>query len=304
MGFDRPEGIRENGINMKLTFGINDRVARLNGLLCAAFSRAWCGGARLRRVATGKGSFFRLARLGSAMILAAGVLIGLEGCQTKPQFVDFSEVKSPVASSQVPQAGTSTNQPSVAGAKRDADHSAVPQAGAGTNQQRGVTSEPLVLREGDTVRISFPGSPNLNTVQQIRRDGKVSLALVGEYLAVGLTPVQMEKELVKLYESQLVTKEVTVTLESSAFVVYVTGAVSRSGRLVSDRPMTALEAVLDAGVDYGRANLKSVTVRRRENGHVKVYNLNLKKALQGTGGEEFYLKPQDIIFVRERFTWF
>jgi hypothetical protein len=32
--------------------------------------------------------------------------------------------------------------------------------------------------------------------------------------------------------------------------------------------------------------------------------LNLKKALQGIGGEEFYLKPQDIIFVRERFTWF
>jgi polysaccharide export outer membrane protein len=162
----------------------------------------------------------------------------------------------------------------------------------------------VVLREGDTVRVLFPGSPTLNTVQQIRRDGKVSLPLVGEFQAAGLTPVQMQKELMKLYEPQLITKEVTVALESSAFVVYVTGAVSRSGRLVSDRPMTALEAVLDAGVDYAKANLKLVTVRRRENGHIKVYNLNLKKALQGIGGEEFYLKPQDIIFVRERFTWF
>ena len=59
-----------------------------------------------------------------------------------------------------------------------------------------------------------------------------------------------------------------------------------------------------AGVDYQKANLKSVTVIRRENGREKVHTLNLKKALQGKGGEPFYLKPQDIIFVRERFTWF
>jgi polysaccharide export outer membrane protein len=279
-GFDCSERIRENGITMKLSFRINDRLARLNGFLCAALSQALCGGARLRRVATGKGSFFRLARFGGATAIAAGVLIGLDGCQTKPQLSELSDVTSPPTSSQVPQAGTPTNL------------------------QRGAVSEPLVLREGDTVRISFPGSPSLNTVQQIRRDGKVSLALVGEFQAAGLTPVQMEKELVKLYAPQLVTKEVTVALESSAFLVYVTGAVARQGRLVSDRPMTALEAVLDAGVDYKNANLKSVTVIRRENGHEKVYTLNLKKGLQGNSGEPFYLKPSDIIFVRERFTWF
>ena len=184
-----------------------------------------------------------------------------------------------------------------------ATFSQVPQAGTPTNQQRGAVSESLVLREGDTVRISFPGSPSLNTVQQIRRDGKVSLALVGEFQAAGLTPVQMEKELVKLYASQLVTKEVTVALESSAFLVYVTGAVLRPGKLVSDRPLTALEAVIDAGVDYQKANLKSVIVIRRENGHDERHTLNLKKALQGSGGQPFYLKPSDIIFVRERFTW-
>src|ERR1035437_4880525 len=81
-------------------------------------------------------------------------------------------------------------------------------------------------------------------------------------------------------------------------------AVSRPGKLVSDRSLTLLEAVIDAGVDYQKANLKSVRVIRRENGHEKVHTLNLKKALQGIGGEEFYLQPQDIIFVRERFTWF
>ena len=264
---------------MRLPFRINDRLARLNGFLCMAVLQALCGGARLRRVATDKGSFFRLARIGGAAAIAAGVLMSLDGCQTKPRFSELSEVTPPTASSQVPQAGTATNQ------------------------QRGAVSESMVLREGDTVRISFPGSPTLNTVQQIRRDGKVSLALVGEFQAAGLTPVQMEKELVKLYAPQLVTKEVTVALESSVFLVYVTGAVLRPGKLLSDRPLTALEAVIDAGVDYQKANLKSVVVIRRENGRDERHTLNLKKALQGSGGQPFYLKPSDIIFVRERFTW-
>ena len=165
-------------------------------------------------------------------------------------------------------------------------------------------SPDLLLREGDTVRISFPGSANLDTVQQIRRDGKISLPLVGEFKAAGLSVSGLQKELVKLYAPQLVTKEVNVSLESSAFFVFVTGAVARPGRMTYDRPITALEAVIDAGVDYAKANLKQVTVIRRENGREERHQLNLKQELQGQGADAFYLKPSDIIFVKERFTWF
>jgi len=54
--------------------------------------------------------------------------------------------------------------------------------------------EPLVLREGDSVRITFPGAPNLNIVEQIKRDGKIALQLVGEVQAAGLTAKQLENE--------------------------------------------------------------------------------------------------------------
>src|SRR5947207_12538582 len=89
--------------------------------------------------------------------------------------------------------------------------------------------DPIVLREGDSVRISFRGAPNLNTVQQIKRDGRIALQLVGEVQAAGLTANQLEKELLKLYGPQLQTKEVTVGVESSSFPIYVTGAVLRPG---------------------------------------------------------------------------
>jgi polysaccharide export outer membrane protein len=204
---------------------------------------------------------------GLSVLLMAFLLVGCQGPK-KAQFADSSQVTTPG-----PQATTPL-------------------------------PESLTLREGDTVRITFPGSANLNTIQQIRRDGKISLPLVGEFKAAGMTPSNLEKELVKLYEPQLVTKEVNVVLESSAYFVFVTGAVARPGRIVFDRPITALEAVIDAGVDYSKANLKQVTVIRRQGGREEQHHLNLKLELQGRGGEPFYLQPSDIVFVRERFTWF
>lgn len=167
------------------------------------------------------------------------------------------------------------------------------------------TSEIITMREGDTVKISFPGSPTLNTTQQIRRDGKISLPLVGEVDAAGMTPPALEKKLVDLYAPQLASKQVTVEVISSVFPVYVTGMVVRPGEIESDHPMTALEAVMKAGgFDYTRANLRAVVVIRREGNIMKNYKLNLKAVLQGKQTEPFFLKPDDIVYVPERFVMF
>lgn len=172
-------------------------------------------------------------------------------------------------------------------------------------EQAGDRSQAIVLREGDVLKISFPGAPNLDTSQQIRRDGKIVLSLVGEVTAVGMTPAELEKEIIKLYSSQLVSKEVTVTVVSSSFPVFVTGAVIRPGKILSDHPITVLEAIMEAGgFDYTKANLGDVRVIRNEDGRVKNYTLNLKLALQGKQSEPFYLKPSDIVYVPEKFSWF
>jgi polysaccharide export outer membrane protein len=132
----------------------------------------------------------------------------------------------------------------------------------------------------------------------------VTLPLVGEFKASGLTPVEMQKQITKLYEPQLQNKEVVVAVDSAALSVYVTGAVLRPGRISSDRPMTPLEAVLEAGVDYAKANLKKVSVIRQENGQTEHHTFNLKRVLAGQQSEAFSLKPLDIIYVPERFSWF
>lgn len=163
----------------------------------------------------------------------------------------------------------------------------------------------MILREGDTVRITFPGAANLNTVQQVRRDGQITLPTGGELKAVGRKPTELEADLLKVYGPQLQFKEVVVALESSAFPVFVTGAVLRPGRIMSDRPITALEAIMEAGgFDYTKANLKAVVVVRHEEGQIRNFKLNLKLPLEGKQSEPFYLKPSDIVYVKERFSFF
>ncbi|HZR19279.1 MAG TPA: polysaccharide biosynthesis/export family protein [Verrucomicrobiae bacterium] len=166
-------------------------------------------------------------------------------------------------------------------------------------------SDLLVLHEGDVVSITFPGAPDLNTIATIRRDGRITLKSLGEFKAAGLTPPEMEKELIKQFGSQLQTKEVSVAVQTSAFPVYVTGAVLKPGKVLSDRPITALEAIMEAGgFDYTKANLKAVRVLRNQNGQTQHFTLNFKPVLKGEASDQFYLRPGDIIYVPEKFTMF
>jgi polysaccharide export outer membrane protein len=179
--------------------------------------------------------------------------------------------------------------------------------GQATNSDASTTVSPelITLREGDVVKVSFPGSSALDTTQLIRRDGRITLPLIGEVDAAGLTPPALEKKLVDLYAPQLASKQVTVEVISSSFPVYVTGMVLHPGKILSDHPITALEAVMEAGgFDYNTANPRDVVVIRREGNVMKNYKINLKAVLQGKASEPFYMKPGDIIYVPERFNVF
>jgi polysaccharide biosynthesis/export protein len=179
---------------------------------------------------------------------------------------------------------------------------------AAQNQSQAETNkrpETLTVKEGDVLKVSFPGAPNLDTTQPVRRDGRITMPIVGEVMAAGLTPADLQKELVKLYSTQLISKEVSVSVVSSTFTVYVSGAVLRPGKIVSDRPITALEAIMEAGgFDNAKANMRAVVVTRNEEGQTKNYTLNLKLVLEGKQSEQFYLKPFDIVSVPERFSFF
>lgn len=159
----------------------------------------------------------------------------------------------------------------------------------------------IILREGDVLKITFPGSANMDTVQPIRRDGKLNLPLIGEVEAVSLTPDELQKKLVELYATQLSSKEITVQVQSSSFPVYVTGAVIKPGKVLSDHRLSLLEAIMEAGgPNYDTASLKAVRIDRIENGEMKHYIIDVKAILMGNETQPFYLKPNDIVYVPQR----
>lgn len=161
----------------------------------------------------------------------------------------------------------------------------------------------IVLREGDVIQVAFPGAPALNTVQTIRRDGRIALPSVGELQASGFSPAELSAELTRIYGPQLVHKEVLVTLVSSSFSVFVSGAVLRPGKVVTDHPISALEAIMEAGgFDAARANLKEVVIIRA--GNALPRKLDLKRVLDGRESTPFPLMPGDIVHVPDRLVLF
>jgi polysaccharide export outer membrane protein len=174
----------------------------------------------------------------------------------------------------------------------------------------GNSAEPgrsMQLQEGDTIKITFPDAASLDSVQSIRRDGKITLANFGEYPASGKTPSMLEDEIRKMYGSQLQNTNVSVTVQSSAFVVYVFGTVAKPGKIISERPLTPLEALIEAGIDDSKANLKAIQIIRADTaGHTEKFNLNLYKPLHNKAEPmpTFTLKPFDYIYVPQKLNFF
>lgn len=166
----------------------------------------------------------------------------------------------------------------------------IPEEAFSTNSMR--------LREGDVIRITFENATNLNATQTIPLDGFITLQLIGQTKAAGKTTVELETTLTNLYASQIKATEIQVSRTFSAATYSIGGAVLKPGKVPLDRPLTVLEAVMEAGgVDQTRAKLSEVIVLRIENNRRVKYQINLKRALQGTELDLFYLKPFDVIYV-------
>src|SRR5437667_10197972 len=75
------------------------------------------------------------------------------------------------------------------------------------------------LSPGDTIKVSYADETVPDQTQKIRRDGKVSLPLIGQVTSAGKRPIDFQNELVSLYDGKLENNEVLVTLENGVATV-------------------------------------------------------------------------------------
>ena len=153
------------------------------------------------------------------------------------------------------------------------------------------------LSPGDIIKASYADESVPDQTQKIRRDGKVSVPLLGELTAAGKRIADFQNELVGLYESQLENSEVLVTLESGAASVIVSGFVNKPGKIDFDRPKTVFQAIMESGgvSDYG--SLSNIHLTRIINGEQHTETINLRPTIHGSPTRPKYVQDGDVIYI-------
>ncbi len=203
------------------------------------------------------------------------------GCGSAPQNISTNELKMQASNLAANQSFIQNSAPS-------------PGDASGEN---GVPD--YKFASGDSVEIKFFYTPELNEIQTIRPEGKISLQMVGEVTAAGKTPAQLREELINLYSKQLQNPEISVSVKTFYNRrVYVGGQVMRPGVIAMPGRLTALEAVMEAGgLDFREADVHNIVVIRHSTDKRYGYLLDIDPALNGQETVPFFLEPQDIVFV-------
>ena len=160
--------------------------------------------------------------------------------------------------------------------------------------------EDYYLQPGDNLDVKFFYNPELNENVTIRPDGRISLQLIDEIQAAGLTPSELDEILTKEYSTQLKESIISVILrEFGGQRIYVGGEVNSPQVLNVVGKVNALQAIFDAGGLRDDAKLSSVIiVSRGFDNRPIARKVNLKKALKGELPEDDYLlKPYDMVYV-------
>src|SRR6266404_776467 len=161
---------------------------------------------------------------------------------------------------------------------------------------------PVRLSPGDVIKVSYADESVPDQTQKIRRDGKVSLPLIGEVTAAGKRVIDFQHEVASRYEGELDNGEVLVTLEDGRATVIVSGFANKPGPINFDRPTTVYQAIMGAGgvSDYGSAS--SVHLTRIINGVQLTETINLRPTIHGKPTKPKYVQDGDVIYIARN--WF
>jgi len=184
-------------------------------------------------------------------------------------------------------------QPAAAATPDKADASA-PEKNAGVV----VAGPDYVIGPEDGLSINVWKEADLTATLPVRPDGKISLPLLGDVQAAGMTPKELGESITEKLKKFLADPRVTVVVTAiNSKRVYLVGEVLHSGGLPMLPHMTVLQALSTAGLNQF-ANTKKIYVLRTQNGKQEKLPVNYRKLVKGEAMEQNYmLQPGDTIVV-------
>ena len=151
----------------------------------------------------------------------------------------------------------------------------------------------------DVVQIDVWKEPEITRTIPVRPDGKISLPLLNDVQASGLTAMQLAGVIRDGLTKYLTNPQVTVTVtQINSRRVFITGEVSRVGAIPLLPNMTALQALSSAGGFTQFARPKNIYILRVVDGKQVKYPFNYREVVKGKYEEQnILLQPGDVIVV-------
>src|ERR1700722_12777210 len=166
-----------------------------------------------------------------------------------------------------------------------------------TVQETGAPSD-YVIGADDVLHISVWKEPDLSEILPVRPDGKISMPLLNDIPAAGLTPLALKDSITEKLKKYIADPRVTVVVTAmNSQRVFVTGEVMHSGPIPLLPQMTVLQVLSQAGFTQF-ANLKGIYLLRMVNGRQQKLPFNYKEVVKGNHPEQnILLKPGDTVVV-------
>lgn len=181
---------------------------------------------------------------------------------------------------------------------QDASKAANADAAAVGRAMLAAASTEYLIGPEDVLDISVWKNPELSRKVPVRPDGRISLPLVNDIQAAGLTPSALRQQLAAKLAEFVPTPEVSVVVqEVLSAKVAVVGAVKTPGRFTLRSPATVLECLALAQGLTEFASKEKIVVLRQNGSTTTRIPFNYSKVASGSEQDNFFVKPGDIIVV-------
>lgn len=156
-----------------------------------------------------------------------------------------------------------------------------------------------IIGPEDVLGVVFWREAELSGDVTVRPDGKVTIPVVGELAAAGLTPEELQKQILVASAKYLTDPNVTVIVRTiNSRKIFVTGRVTAPGTHLLKGPLTAMQAIALAGGLTEYADAKNISILRTEYGQVRSLRFNYKDVARGKKLEQnILLRPGDTVVV-------
>ncbi len=160
-------------------------------------------------------------------------------------------------------------------------------------------SQQYIIGPTDILEIQVWREPALSRTVPVRPDGKITLPLLDDVQAAGLTPLELKTKLETRLAKFINNPKVSVSVqEINSKKIYVVGQVNTPGEYPLRHNMTVMQALSLAGGLAEWADAKNIVIIRKEKGKQKRIKFNYKKVLKGKDlDKNIFLRPGDTIIV-------